>query len=419
MTSFRLIAGILAAVLGTAAHPATAAAATYHMDSQTGSDAAEGTTPPTAWRTLDALSGRRFAPGDSILFARGSQFTGGFVLSSSGTTQRPIVLSSYGTGAAPAFTNPTWAVLNGNIIRVLGSHVVISGLYFRDNTNPPTDENSHHDVQKMGAVFLATRADSNVVRDCEFVRSPVAIKVKGSYNLITRNYLHDASQQMQKTWGAIAIMIVGPHNEISYNRIERYGFYGGAYGSDGGAIELDGVDDAFDGRDINVHHNISIGNHGFFELAGRDIDSITVAYNLSDDVDKFVGGGAMKHTRIDHNTVIRTREPNIDRWIFWTFYPEGTAVEVTNNIFVVPKDFSVFPQTPKPEGHHRTGIGIPVRSNNLYFSPAGNPDPGGLPLGPGDVVADPMFVAPEKGDYRLRPNSAALRGGIVRGYTAP
>jgi len=83
----------------------------------------------------------------------------------------------------------------------------------------------------------------------------------------------------------------------------------------------------------------------------------------------------------DHNTVIRTREPNIDRWVFWTFYPEGTTVEVTKNIFVVPRDILVFPQTPKAEGHHRTGIGIPVRSNNLYWSPSGIADPAGTPLG--------------------------------------
>ncbi len=397
--------------------PTAALAKTYHVDSRSGSDSGAGTTPRSAWKGLTNLGQRAFLPGDSILFARGSSYTGGFVFARSGTAARPIVFGAYGAGDAPAFSNPSWSVLNGNIFRIESSHVVIRGLYFHDNTNPPTMENSHHDVQKMGVVYLGLRADSNVVENCEFVRSPVGIKVKGQHNLITRNYLHDAASQMQRTWGAIAIMIVSPHNEISYNRIARYGYYGGAYGSDGGAIELDGVDDSFDGRDINIHHNISIANHGFVELAGRNTDSITVAYNLSDDVDKFVGGGAMQHTLIDHNTIIRTREPNIDRWIFWTFYPEGTSLVVTNNIFVVPKDIQVFPQTPKPEGHNRTGIGVPVHSDNLYFSAAGNPDPAGIPLGKGEIIADPRFVAPERGDYRLRPDSPARRGTAAIGYS--
>ncbi len=207
----------------------------------------------------------------------------------------------------------------------------------------------------MGVVYLGLRADSNVVSDCEFVRSPVGIKVEGRHNVITRNYLHDAATAMGRTWGPIAIMIVSPYNEISYNRIMNYGYYGGAYGSDGGATE-DGVDDAFDRRSIDIHHNTSVGNHGFLELAGKETDSITVAYNLSDDVDKFIGGGMMKNTFVLNNTVIRTREPSIDRWVFWTFYPEGTSLVVTNNIFVLPKAIQVFAPARKMAGHHRTGV---------------------------------------------------------------
>ncbi len=86
--------------------------------------------------------------------------------------------------------------------RIEGSHIVVTGLYFHDNTNPPAGENARHEIQKLGAIYLGSRADSNVVRDCEFARSPVGIKVKGSYNLITRNHLHDATTPMGKNWGA-------------------------------------------------------------------------------------------------------------------------------------------------------------------------------------------------------------------------
>ena len=386
---------------------------TYYVDSRTGSDSASGSSARAPWRSLHAMESRRFAPGDSILFARGAQFTGGFIFRASGTAERPIVFGAYGAGDAPSFTNPAYTELNGNIFRIEGSHIVVSSLYFHDNTNPPAGENARHEVQKLGAVFLGNRADSNVVRDCEFVRSPVGIKIKGSWNLITHNHLHDAPVAMGRNWGPIAIMIVSPHNEISYNRIERYGYYGGAYGSDGGAIEVDGVDDAFDPRDINVHHNISIGNHGFMEVAGRNADSITVAYNVSDDVDKFLGGGSMDHVAVTHNTVIRTREPNIDRWIFWTFDRPHTTAEITNNIFVVAADLQVFPQTPIPEGHKRTGLGAPRHSGNVFFSPGGGGDPSGLPLGADERIVDPQFVDAEHEDYHLRSGSRARGAGYA------
>src|SRR5690606_6633307 len=193
---------------------------------------------------------------------------GGFVFTSSGTAGIPIVFSSYSAGAdlilntprrelsplwerygaghAPAFTNPNWEHLNGNIFRIEGNYIVIDGLYFHDNVNPPVSNSKIKNVQKLGAVYLALNTHHNVVKNCEFVRTPVGIKIKGTHNLVTRNYLHDTYEPMAASWGPIAIMVVSAHNEISYNRVENYGSYGGPYGSDGGVIELDGVDDDFD-----------------------------------------------------------------------------------------------------------------------------------------------------------------------------
>src|SRR5439155_13114487 len=114
-----------------------ARAATYYVDSRNGDDAAAGTSPAAAWRGVGNLESKTFAPGDSILFARGSSYRGGFTFCSSGTRDRPIVLSSYGSERDPpaAFTNPRWEALDGNIFRVSGSWVVIDRFYFHDNTN--------------------------------------------------------------------------------------------------------------------------------------------------------------------------------------------------------------------------------------------------------------------------------------------
>ncbi|MBA3631823.1 MAG: hypothetical protein H0W58_03265 [Acidobacteria bacterium] len=416
-------------------------AANYYVNSRFGNDDNSGTTKETAWKSLKNLS-RKFLPGDNILFARGSAYTGGFVFTSSGTAEKPIVFSSYaveadvilktprkeltpffekyGGGPAPSFTNPDWKVLNGNIFRIEGSYVVIDGLYFHDNTNPPESDHKNKNVQKLGAVYLALGTHHNVVKNCEFFHTPVGIKVKGTDNLITRNYLHDATVMMARSWGPIAIMIVSGRNEISFNRIENYGAYGGPYGSDGGVIELDGVDDNFNANDINIHHNTSVNNHGFLEMAARNVQNITVAYNLSDDKNQFIGGGSMKNVRVFNNTVIRTREPNVDRFVFWTFYPARNSFIVRNNIFVIPNDMKVFGPFVKPAGDVRVAtrstIGEHPHDHNLYYS-AGNPDPIGVPAGKGDIVADPLFVDYENRNFRLKENSPARKKGVKLGYT--
>ncbi len=416
-------------------------AANYYVNGRFGNDDNSGTTKETAWKSLKNLS-NKFLPGDNILFARGSSYTGGFVFTSSGTAEKPIVFSSYsleadvilktprkeltpifekyGAGPAPSFTNPEWNVLNGNIFRIEGSYVVIDGLYFHDNTNPPESDHKNKNVQKLGAVYLALGTHHNVVKNCEFFHTPVGIKVKGTDNLITRNYLHDATVMMARSWGPIAIMIVSGQNEISFNRIENYGAYGGPYGSDGGVIELDGVDDNFNANDINIHHNTSVNNHGFLEMAARNVENITVAYNLSDDKNQFIGGGSMKNVRVFNNTIIRTREPNVDRFVFWTFYPARNSFIVRNNIFVIPNDMKVFGPFVKPAGDVRVAtrstIGDHPHDHNLYYSP-GNSDPIGVPAGKGDIIADPLFVDYENRNFRLKENSPARNKGVKLGYT--
>ena len=51
-------------------------AATWHVDSVGGDDAADGATPATAWRSLDRVNRATLAPGDRVLFKRGGLWRG-------------------------------------------------------------------------------------------------------------------------------------------------------------------------------------------------------------------------------------------------------------------------------------------------------------------------------------------------------
>ena len=78
-----------------------AAATTYYVSIR-GSDAQAGTTPATAWRSVQRVNATTLQPGDQVLFAGGQTFVGGLVLSAAtrGTAAQPISFGSFGEGWA-------------------------------------------------------------------------------------------------------------------------------------------------------------------------------------------------------------------------------------------------------------------------------------------------------------------------------
>lgn len=74
----------------------------YYMDSVHGNDAHSGRSPSQAWRTLARVNAGTFAPGDTILLAAGSHWTGFLAPGGSGTPTAPIRMTRYGTGPLPA-----------------------------------------------------------------------------------------------------------------------------------------------------------------------------------------------------------------------------------------------------------------------------------------------------------------------------
>ena len=76
--------------------------------SATGSDAADGKTPATAWRTTARMEQEKLAPGSFVLFERGGVYRGGFRASAGvtytayGSGPKPRIYSSPENGADPA-----------------------------------------------------------------------------------------------------------------------------------------------------------------------------------------------------------------------------------------------------------------------------------------------------------------------------
>lgn len=97
--------------------PAVSAEGTsYYVDAVNGDDAASGTSPETAWRTLEKASAVTYSAGDKILLRRGQVFGPLFHANGSGTAEAPIVFSAYGEGARPVIRNeeptPTFVIFS-------------------------------------------------------------------------------------------------------------------------------------------------------------------------------------------------------------------------------------------------------------------------------------------------------------------
>src|ERR687887_1312086 len=92
-----LAAGCLVLMLGS---PAAAAGTAYYVNCAAATDGNGSSTSP--WNNLTTVNSKTFAPGDSLLFARGTTCAGTFVFSSSGTSSNRITIGAYGTGALPA-----------------------------------------------------------------------------------------------------------------------------------------------------------------------------------------------------------------------------------------------------------------------------------------------------------------------------
>ena len=154
--------------------------------SSEGNDSNPGTiTKP--WKTLERVNQHSFSAGDSIFFSKNSNFSGGLVISDSGTNDSLIVLTSYGNGHAPRFNNPDINILNGNMVQIRGDYIIVDGLYFHNGVSVTKEDTIN--ARSIGAVYITLGADHNIVQNCEMFDCPVGVQSYGQYNLITNNYI--------------------------------------------------------------------------------------------------------------------------------------------------------------------------------------------------------------------------------------
>jgi parallel beta-helix repeat protein len=94
----------------------------HYVSSSDGNDSNDGLNTNSAWKTIDKANTITPAPGDKILFKRGDTFYGALIISNSGSSDNPITIGAYGTGAKPIITGlqtlSSWVDNGGGIYKV-------------------------------------------------------------------------------------------------------------------------------------------------------------------------------------------------------------------------------------------------------------------------------------------------------------
>src|SRR2546423_9265398 len=111
--TLRTVTGWAARAMSMLVLLATPASATDYYVSVSGTDVNAGTSPSTAWRTIQRVNNQRFIPGDRILFEGGQTFAGSLYFDSTepGTATQPITITSFGSGRATIYPDTGTGIL--------------------------------------------------------------------------------------------------------------------------------------------------------------------------------------------------------------------------------------------------------------------------------------------------------------------
>jgi hypothetical protein len=212
---------------------------TYYV-SQNGSNDSSGLAINKAWQTLSKVQST-VASGDSVLFAKGSKFSGTLSLSN----KNNIYFGVYGSGVDPLF----WG--NGNTIGsliTLGncSSITFYGLSISDTTISPTDRTIQAKIQ---TVFqFESSSTNNVIRKCTMDRIGYGAYFKplsngntmdssdiGNLRMIRNT---PQSENADDDFGGVPVQLSSRNNIVSNNYFHDCYAVSYDYIYDGGGVEF-------------------------------------------------------------------------------------------------------------------------------------------------------------------------------------
>ena len=109
---------------------------TFYVSSSIGDDNSDGS-QSSPWKSLSKISSKEFSPGDTVFFKKGDSFTGHFTVKGSGSDEKPIVFTTYGSGNKPILTGSGSSISGGDFQETIYinnyDNMVFDGLEIQNN----------------------------------------------------------------------------------------------------------------------------------------------------------------------------------------------------------------------------------------------------------------------------------------------
>ncbi len=177
----------------------SAQSVTYYVDNINGDDSKNGTSPLTPWKTLSKINSTTFQPGDNILFIANGIWTGTLSPKGSGSSEKQIIISKYGTGSLP--------LINGNGVYTNAVTLNNQEYWTVSNLEITNNSGSSDNFQRRGIYIVGT--NFGTIHN---------IQLK---NLIVRDvnsYLNSGSDS-NKNYGGIYIEVTGSSVPTKYDNL--------------------------------------------------------------------------------------------------------------------------------------------------------------------------------------------------------
>jgi len=290
------------------------------------------------------------------------------------------------------------------------------------------------DISRVGQYGIDIASGCNMIVKGNTIHDMGAGGIKlgaGDHNLLTHNHIYDLGHTYLS---AVGIWIGNSgHNTVSYNHIHDLNYTGISVGWSWG------YHDTLTQENIIEHNHIhDLGKGLLSDMGGiytlGTSPGTVLRYNLIHDVNSYSYGGwgiyfdeGSTGIVAENNIVYRCKSAG-----FHQHY--GKENIVRNNIFAFGTEGQI--QRSRPEEHLQftfegnivyytqgnllagnwSGATSYQIDNNLYWDTRG---PVKFPddwktrgMDTNSIVADPLFANPEKADFRLKPNSPALKLGF-------
>jgi len=349
--------------------PSFVFANTYYVSSN-GSDGNNGLTISTPWQTLNKVQ-NNVSVGDSVLFSRGSKFTGTLSLNN----KNDIFFGSYGTGRQPLFWGTgsnAYPLINvSNCYNITFYNILIS-----DTTISPTDRTIIANIKV--AIQIENNSNNVLVRKCTMDRVGYGVYITGSSSGQWIDSCDVGNLRMvvntpggDDDFGAIPVQLSSSNNSVSNNYFHDCYAVSYDYIYDGGAVEFFSEDGSLVQNNIVIYNTIYDCN-GCFEFGANQVSTIsrnTIAYNKIINSSSFLyvnNSGIyevyIQYSHLYNNIFIQTatsRTGETDIIKIKVYDPTDSIIEFKNNIFWVTNGANIF-------NADRFNDGQLVHQNNMY-----------------------------------------------------